>query len=142
MSALLRQANRDDVRAMQRIRAAVRENVLVSRVIGDDEVIEHIETLGRGWVIDLDGEIAGFAIANGTDGTVWALFVDPMHEGRGYGRRLHDEMVAWLWQQGWQRIRLSTEPGTRAQRFYTAAGWTETGRTDTGEAQFELHRTT
>jgi GNAT superfamily N-acetyltransferase len=63
-----------------------------------------------------------FAIGNATYGNIWALFVDPAHERRGHGRRLHDAMVAWLWSQGLRKLWLTTEPGTRAERFYTEAG--------------------
>jgi GNAT superfamily N-acetyltransferase len=74
--------------------------------------------LGRGWVVEIQGGIVGFAIANATDGNVWALFVHPDHERRGYGRRLHDVMVSWLWEQGALKLWLTTDPGTRAQGFY------------------------
>jgi hypothetical protein len=43
LSMQLRQAVRDDVAAIQRVRHAVHENRLTSRVIPDDEVIEAIE---------------------------------------------------------------------------------------------------
>ena len=60
-------------------------------------------------------------------------------KARVYGRRLHDEMLAWLWSQGLRRLWLTTETGTRAQRFYEAAGWRKGGRTPSGELFFELH---
>jgi hypothetical protein len=47
-------------------------------------------------------------------------------------------MVAWLWSQGLEQLWLTTEPGTRAQAFYEAAGWQRAGRTDRGELRFEL----
>jgi len=142
LAGVLRIATRADVAAIQRIRAAVRENRLVSRVISDDEVIEHLETLGRGWVVEEGGEIVGFAIGRQRDGNIWALFVDPAHERRGHGRRLHDEMVAWMFGQGLNRLWLTTEPGTRAERFYRAAGWSDAGLVADGrERRFELSRT-
>lgn len=79
-----------------------------------------------------------FAAANAATGNVWALFVDPDHEGRGYGRQLHDHMVAWLWEQGVTCAWLATSPGTRAQRFYVAAGWTPAGPASGGAIPFEL----
>jgi len=30
--------------------------------------------LGRGWVVEIEAKIVGFAIANATDGNVWAFF--------------------------------------------------------------------
>ena len=41
---------------------------------------------------------------------------------------------------GLDRLWLTTEPGTRAQRFYEAAGWTLAGTTDQGELRYEKPR--
>lgn len=139
IDATLRLARREDVPAIQRVRHAVRENRLVSRVIGDDEVADHLERLGRGWVVTVRGELVAFAIGR-TDGNVWALFVDPAHDARGLGRRLHDEMVAWMFAQGLASIWLTTEPGTRAERFYRRAGWRDCGVVASGERRFEMAR--
>jgi GNAT superfamily N-acetyltransferase len=136
----LRPAQRADVGQIQRVRHSVRENRLTSSVIADAAVIDAIERTGRGWVVEIDGRIVGFAIGNAESGNIWALFVEPGHEGRGYGRRLHDAMVAWLWSRGLQRLWLSTEAGTRAQRFYEAAGWSNAGRLPSGEILFERVR--
>ena len=80
----------------------------------------------------------GFAIGNAETGNIWALFVDPEHEGRGHGRALHDAMVEWLFARGLAHLWLGTEPGTRAERFYRAAGWRCTGKAANGEALYEL----
>src|SRR6516164_10891033 len=122
---------------MHRVRTSVRENALVSVVIADADYREHIETLGRGWVVAVGGEIVGFAIANATDGNVWALFVHPDHERRGYGRQLHDVMVSWLWEQGLRKLWLTTDPGTRAEGFYESAGWSLAGPASSGQVLFE-----
>ncbi len=140
IGTVLRQASRSDIRCIQRVRHAVRENRLTSRTISDDEVVHAIEVAGRGWVVEVDRTVVGFAIGNAQDGNIWALFIDPEHEGRGHGRRLHDTMVAWLWSRGLRRLWLSTEPGTRAQRFYSRAGWTDCGLLPSGELRFELQR--
>ena len=139
MTATLRQATRADVPGMQRVRHAVKENRLVSRVIPDDEVIDAIERSGRGWVVEDGGEVVAFAICNAVDGSIWALFVDPPHEGRGFGRRLHDVMVEWLHSRGLARLWLTTDPGTRAQRFYERAGWVDRGLQANGEHLYERH---
>ena len=118
----------------------MRENRLVSTTIGDEDVRVAIEDTGRGWVVEEDGEIVAFAIANATSGNIWALFVRPQSERRGYGRQLHDAMVDWLFAAGLHRLWLTTEPGTRAQRFYEAAGWQLTGITDQGERRYEKWR--
>ena len=62
----------------------------------------------------------------------------PPHERRGHGRRLHDAMVAWLFAQGLSTLWLSTDPRTRAERFYRAAGWRLESSLAGGEVRFEL----
>jgi GNAT superfamily N-acetyltransferase len=115
----------------------VRENRLVSTHISDEDVRIAIEHTGRGWVIESVGEVIAFGIADARDGHIWALFVHPDHERRGHGRALHDTMLAWLRAQGFARVWLTTEPGTRAQSFYESAGWQLVGAVDDGELRYE-----
>ncbi|MBN1237265.1 MAG: GNAT family N-acetyltransferase [Gammaproteobacteria bacterium] len=140
MTAVLRQARRDDIAGMHRVRLSVAENRLIALVITESDYVAAIEQTGRGWVVEDQGEIAAFAIGNAATGNIWALFVDPAHERRGHGRRLHDTMVDWLWSQGLDRLWLTTDPGTRAESFYRAAGWLEAGRAGDGSIRFELAR--
>jgi GNAT superfamily N-acetyltransferase len=138
--ALLRQATRADVSGIQRVRGAVRENRLTSCVISDADVVDAIERTGRGWVVVIESAVVAFAVGNAETGNIWALFVDPEHERCGHGRRLHDAMVAWLWSRGLARLWLSTEPNTRAERFYAASGWQRLGLLPSGEVAFEKRR--
>lgn len=137
--AILRQAQRTDIPAIQRVRHAVRENRLIWIVIADEDVVREMEVTGRGWVIQVNSEVVAFAIGNAGTGNIWALFVDPAHEGKGYGRRLHDEMLGWLWSQGLKRLWLSTDPGTRAEGFYLRAGWQRREILPSGEVLFDWH---
>ena len=123
---------------MHRVRTAVLENRLTSSVITERDYVPAIETTGRGWVIDLDGTIVGFAIGNERTGNIWALFVHPEHERRGYGRRLHDVMVSWLSSRGLTNLWLSTMPNTRAERFYRSAGWLYKRSLPGGESLYEF----
>ncbi|MEO5685794.1 MAG: GNAT family N-acetyltransferase [Burkholderiaceae bacterium] len=120
---LLRQATRDDLPGIWRVRYAVVENPLTPGCIDDDEVIAQIETTGRGWVVEEDGAVVAFAIGDASGANVWALFVDPRAEGRGYGSRLHDTMVEWLWTHGLNTLWLSTGTDTKARGFYERRGW-------------------
>lgn len=127
-----------DVDAMQRIRLAVRENRLADpAMVQPHHVAEKIGREGRGWVAEAGGRIVGFAIGDQTRRNVWALFVDPDFEGRGIGRRLHDAMMDWFFAAGQERVWLSTDPGTRAEAFYRAAGWQRAGEYR-GEARYEM----
>lgn len=137
-SASIRQAIASDVGGMHRVRLSVLENRLVSRRLSEQDYIEEIEVTGRGWVIESEGNIVAFAVGNAATGGIWALFVEPGHEGKGYGRQLHDTMVDWLREQGHDRLWLTTGPDTRASRFYEEAGWRRAGVTADGELRYEL----
>jgi GNAT superfamily N-acetyltransferase len=134
---MLRQAVAADIPAMHRVRLAVHENRLASTVVTESDYAPAIEESGRGWVVEVEGQVVAFAVGNRTNGNIWALFVDPAHERRGYGRLLHDEMIKWLRGQGVARLWLATAPGTRAERFYEQAGWLRVGTTARGELRFE-----
>lgn len=139
MLYVLRQASISDIADIQRVRRSVRENRLTSTSISDGQVRESIEETGRGWVVESGGQVVAFAVGNAETGNIWALFVHYDHERRGYGRLLHDTMVEWLFSQGLRRLWLTTEPHTRAQRFYEAAGWKCLGSTDSGELRYERY---
>lgn len=132
----IRPATRADIPQLQVIRAAVRENVLRNpgRVtVADYE--EHIDGRGRTWVAEREGAIVGFVSADGTKHWLWALFIDPAHEGRGLGRELLAAALAWLRGLGAESVGLTTEPDTRAERFYRAAGFVAQGL-EHGEIRF------
>jgi GNAT superfamily N-acetyltransferase len=123
---------------MHHVRLAVRENRLTSSGIREAHYLPAIESTGRGWVVEVDGAIVAFAVGNEHTGNIWALFVHPDHERRGYGRRLHDVTVAWLFSRGLEKLWLTTGPNTRAQGFYEAAGWQRTGIVSGGDVRYEL----
>ncbi|MET0661064.1 MAG: GNAT family N-acetyltransferase [Steroidobacteraceae bacterium] len=137
----LRVATVADIEPMHRIRMAVQENRLrdPSRVQYDD-YRRMLETDGRGWVCEERGVLVGFGVADQVRRNIWALFVAPEHERRDIGRALLDAMVQWLFQVGPEPIWLSTEPGTRAERFYAAAGWRSAGVEPNGEVRFEFQK--
>ena len=132
MSGLVfRQATVADIPAMSRIRIAVRENALSNPGrITEAMYRDYLEALGRGWVAELGGEIIGFSYADRTDSSIWALFVDPAHEGLGAGKRLLRLAADWLFEIGNDEVRLGTASNTRADRFYAAQGWTREGMRD------------
>ena len=137
MTAVLREAHRNDIPGMWTVRYAVTENTLTPGRISDEEFRREIEDTGKGWVIDVDGRIRAFASCNARTGNIWALFVHPEAEGRGYGGRLHAAMLEWLRTQPVDRLWLTTDAQSRACGFYERRGWQRTGITDTGEVRFE-----
>lgn len=138
----LRIATTADIEAMHRIRLSVRENRLGDPArVTPAQYHAMLETRGRGWVYEdssARNSIVGFAVADNTARNIWALFVQPEYEGRGIGRVLHDAMVEWLFAVGDTPIWLTTDAGTRAARFYAAAGWVAAAPPERGEVRLEL----
>lgn len=136
-TAGVRKARMDDIAAMMELRLSVRENRLSHPdQVTPEDCRRYIER-GAMWVWDEDGEILGISASNCETGWIWALFVRPSDEGRGIGRALFAAACDGLLAAGFRRLTLSTDPDTRAARFYRAAGWRETGRTPEGELVFE-----
>ena len=135
----IREAGINDIAGMHKVRMAVRENVLNSpNLVTHEDYVRFITVGGKGWVCEEDNEIVGFAIISQSDPNVWALFVHPDFEGRGIGKRLHDLMLHWGFEQSHRTIWLTTEPGTRAETFYRKSGWKDAGVIKTGEIKFEM----
>ncbi len=138
---VIREALPSDVLAINSLRLAVHENVLENPGwLTEARTTDAIANTGRGWVVESEGTILGFSIANRNDNSIWALFVRPGHEKKGLGRALLAKAVEWLWQNGAKTITLCTEPDTRAEAFYRAQGWRKTGVKSNGEVLFALTR--
>jgi GNAT superfamily N-acetyltransferase len=126
---------------MSRIRLSVRENVLSDPARVTLQMYrDYLDTLGRGWVCELDGEVVGFSYAAVEDASIWALFVLPEFEGRGIAKRLLALATSYLFDQGNDKLILSTTADTRADRFYTAQGWVRGAMKDAVEVHFTLQR--
>lgn len=136
-----RLATEADIGAMSAIRLAVTENRL--RDPGRVTVAmyrDYLGRLGRTWVCEDDGVIAGFASADREQGSIWALFIDPAREGQGIGKRLLALAVDDLFEHGHAQIVLSTGADTRADIFYESQGWERGKMKDDIEVQYSLQR--
>ena len=143
MNLMIREATIDDIRQIQFVRNAVKENTLSDPGLVTDKDCEvYISSRGKGWVYVINELIAGFAIADLQENNIWALFLLPEFEKQGIGKQLHDTMLDWYFRQTVQTVWLSTSPNTRAENFYRNLGWTETGIYGKGEIKFEMKYTT
>ena len=131
-------ATSTDIPRIFEIRASVRENILSdpSRVTTAD--IQWFIDNSAIWIWIEDGKVCGFSAGDPRDGTIFALFVDPLYEGRGIGRALISRACHTLREAGYSTITLGTEPGTRAERFYRRNGWESVGHKANGEILFCL----
>lgn len=133
----IRAARAADIPAMHALRLGVAENRLADphRVTEADYRLYLAQ--GGAWVAETESGLAGFAILDVAGASVWALFVAPVAEGKGVGRALHARLLDGAAEHGLARLILSTAPFTRAERFYSEAGWTRAGTTEAGELCFE-----
>jgi GNAT superfamily N-acetyltransferase len=137
------EARPEHIAGIFRVRLAVVENALTEdqlRNLGITPEFFKAELGQRyhAWVIEEDGQVVGFSVADVQTFSIWALFVIPGFEGRGFGTRLLDRAVDRLWDRGATRIWLKTDPATRAAEFYRRSGWRESGTLENGEITFEL----
>ena len=136
---IYREAKTEDIEAYMKVRMAVKENVLNNlALVTYDDNVNYITVRGKGWVCETENTIVGFAIADLKDHNIWALFVQPEYEGKGIGKKLHDMMLNWYFDQTNETVWLGTAPGTRAEKFYTKAGWKNVGVVNKGEIKFEM----
>lgn len=133
---MIRQATNADIPGLMALRASVRENRLSDPgriTIADCEwYVAH----GPIHLWEERGIITGFSACDPRDGSIWALFVAPAHEGRGIGQALiaaacHSVAIA-----GHAQAHLSTDADTRAARFYVRNGWVSQDTTANGEVLF------
>jgi GNAT superfamily N-acetyltransferase len=139
----IRVATPDDVATLFDIRTSVRENhqgreELATLGVTPATVGAALATTARAWIAeDMNGESLGFAMADASVGTLFALFVRPQAERRGIGRALLDVAESWLFSNGWQEIWLLTgvDPSLRAHGVYRAAGWLP-GEAEDGQVRY------
>ena len=140
MTVAVRIATVADVPAMKHIRDNVRENALVSGRIEEADYEQAITVDGRAWVAVDDDVVVGFACGRLVQRDIWALFLRESHERRGIGNALLATVEAWMFGEGVERIVLTTEPGTRAEKLYRRRNWQCDGANAAGELQFSLQR--
>ena len=136
---IIREAIIEDIKQIQVVRNAVKENMLSNPdLVTDKDCEEFMTERGKGWVCEIDNQIVGFSIADLKDNNIWALFISPEFENKGIGRQLHDVMINWYFTQTKDTVWLGTAPNTRADIFYRKSGWKEIGMHGKGEVKFEM----
>lgn len=141
----LRPAQPTDTETLFDIRCSVVENhqsreELTNLGVTTQSIQEMIE--GGDYITTIaeeDGQPVGFSMAQISEGYVFACFVRPEFEGKGFGRALMDAAEAGLRQKGVRKAWLSTgqEAGLRAIGFYSHLGWYKDGYLDDGQIIFK-----
>jgi GNAT superfamily N-acetyltransferase len=136
---IFREATTEDIKQIQVVRNAVKENTLSDpNLVTDRDCEDFINKRGKGWVCEIENRIVGFAIADLKENNIWALFIDPEFEKKGIGQTLHKLMLDWYFKQTKATVWLGTAFNTRAEKFYRKAGWMEVGLHGSKEIKFEM----
>lgn len=138
-TTVFREAELKDIPQIQWVRNSVTENTLSDpTLVTDKHCEEFLFERGKGWVCESDDRIVGFSIVDQKENNIWALFLHPDFEGQGIGKKLHDIMLDWYFQQTNDNVWLGTSPNTRAEKFYKRNGWQEAGAHGKNEIKFEM----
>lgn len=141
----IREATVSDVPGLFDVRCSVRENHMSRDQLARVGItLDSVSTMISGGdyaapVIEEDGGLVAFAMAHLSEGYVFALFVRPDYENRGFGSALLDRMEATHKERGATRAWLSTgqNAGMRAHEFYRARGWIVEGSLPDGQIRYE-----
>ncbi len=135
----IREANIQDIPQLMSIRLSVHENQLSDpALVPYEDYLEFITNRGKGWVAEIEDKIVGFAIVDVRENNIWALFMDPQFEKKGIGKKLHDTMINWYFEQTRTAVWLGTEANSRAEQFYRKSSWQDIGLHGKNEIKFEM----
>ncbi|MDQ1187095.1 GNAT family N-acetyltransferase [Agrobacterium larrymoorei] len=127
MTTKIRPAEPADVPALFHIRTSVRENhlsreQLAGLGITETSIAEMISSAPCAWVAVSGDEVVGFSMIDITEGSLFAAFVLPSHEGMGFGAELVRVAENGLFRHH-SEIWLETAENSRAAGFYKHLGW-------------------
>lgn len=125
-----REIRPQDMEAVFAVRTATWDNPDAERELTElgitpDAVRQLLRSTHRGWLCEVGSRVVGFAIGNRATGEMWVIAVLAEHEGCGIGRALMERVEAWLFDEGWSEIWLTTyrDEAMRAVGFYRHLGW-------------------
>ncbi|TCP88839.1 acetyltransferase (GNAT) family protein [Rhizobium sp. PP-CC-2G-626] len=123
----IRRAETTDVSALFDVRTSVRENHLSREQlcglgITEDSIADMITASTCAWVAVIGCEIVGFSMIDSADGSLFAAFVLPSHEGKGVGKQLVFTAEQELFRH-FAEIWLETAKDSRAAEVYRHLGW-------------------
>lgn len=130
---MIRHGQPADMDRIMHIRTGVAENHLSVEQMAEIGITEQsiIDEMAAGdlacWVAEENGVVTGFSMADRRDASIFALFMEAAHEGKGHGSALLAACESWLKAEGHAEASLTTGRDTRAFAFYLRRGWHETG---------------
>jgi GNAT superfamily N-acetyltransferase len=126
----IREITEDDIPALFVVRVATHENrltleELVSLGITEKTVAARLRGTFKGWLCEVNAQVAGFAMGDRATGELWVIAILPEYIGQGIGSALLRRVEDWLQANGCARLWLTTDldPSLKAYRFYRQHGW-------------------
>ena len=140
----IRAAETGDVGGIFHVRTSVNENVLsraelAERGITQTSIATMIESDPCAWVAAEGDTIVGFSMIDVKEGSLFAAFVLPSHEGLGVGRRLVEAAEEQLFSYH-KVVWMETGKATRAAGFYRRLGWGHDREVGDGDIRLEKWR--
>lgn len=137
-------ASPKDVEAIFAVRCSVKENHMSREELAELDITAASVTemiTGGDFIVPVvmvEGKVVGFAMAQISEGYLFALFIHPDYEGKGLGRALMEVVESKFSEHGISEAWLATgsESGIRAPGFYRHLGWVECGVMDDGQLKF------
>lgn len=143
----LREIESTDIEDILDIRVSTKENHFsmtdLARVgVTPESIAEWLEGSVKGWLCEVSGKPAGFALADSSTAEVLVVACYPEHEKRGIGKALMLKVQEWLWSFDHDEICLwsDLDPGIRAHGFYRKLGYEPSGATKGRDELLKLKR--
>ena len=143
----LREIERTDIKDILDIRVSTKENhfsMTDLAIVGvtQESIAEWLEGSVKGWLCEISGKPAGFALADSKTAEVLVVACYPEYEKRGLGKALMLKVHEWLWSYDHDEIWLWSDhdPGIRAYGFYRKLGYEPTGATKGSDELLKLKR--
>jgi len=143
----LREIERTDINDILRIRVSTKENHfsmtdLAQVGVTRESIAEWLEGSVKGWLCEVSGKPAAFALADSMTAEVLVVACYPEYEKRGIGKALMLKVHEWLWSFDHDEIWLWSDPdaGIRAHGFYRKLGYEPSGATKGNDELLKLKR--
>jgi GNAT superfamily N-acetyltransferase len=144
---LLREINKSDIKTILDIRVSTIENHfsmedLAYVGVTPEAISEWIDGSVKGWICEIEGQPAGFTLADSETAEVLVVACYPKFENRGVGKKLMLKVHEWLWSFGHKKIWLWSDPDPkiRAHGFYRKLGYVPTGKIKDKDEMFILRK--
>lgn len=144
---VIREIEKSDIKDILDIRVSTKENHfsmidLAEVGVTPKSIAEWLDGSVKGWICEISGQPAGFALADSKTAEVLVVACYPKFEKMGVGKALMNKTHDWLWSFGHNEIWLwsDPDPAIRAHGFYRKLGYEPTVETTGKDEKLILTR--